>query len=174
MAGFFRSLFKTSDEARSREQDRATPAPEPGIMLDRATVVRLSRALVVLGTEVWRARGRLQKAAQARANDTDRSLRHLESSIEKMAEALESIGLRADDASGRTWDERDPVKVLVFEPTAGLTRAKVLEVVKPTLYLGDALLVPGEVVVGVPPDAMEGAAQESQKADHRDEPAKHK
>lgn len=162
---FFRSLFKGTPphdgagtkDARTAKELEAT---QPGVALDHETTVRLARALVVLGVEVWRARGRLAKAAEASAKlaavggaeaGDARLLRHLESSIEKMNEALQSLGLRADDPAGRSWDERDAVKVLVFEPTPGLTRPRVLEVVKPTLYLGDSLLAAGEVVVGVPP-----------------------
>lgn len=162
---FFRSLFKGSPPpegpgAKDARTSRELETTQPGVALDHETTVRLAKALVVLGVEVWRARGRLAKAAEASAKlaavgggegGDARVLRHLESSIEKMNEALHSLGLRADDPTGRSWDERDAVKVLVFEATPGLTRARVLEVVKPTLYLGDSLLAAGEVVVGVPP-----------------------
>ena len=156
---FFRSLFKGQGATPRASEPREPESTQPGVALDHETTVRLARALAVLGVEVWRARGRLAKATEANAKlaavgggeggDT-RVLRHLESSILKMDEALESLGLRADDPTGRTWDERDAVKVLVFEPTPGLERARILEVVKPTLYLGDSVLAVGEVVVGVP------------------------
>ena len=159
MGNFFRSLFRGAP-GPALQDDASPPTPPPAApggatVLDAETTTRLARALVVLGTEIWRARGKLPRNGEG----TDaRGLRLVETSLDKMAGALESLGLRHDDPSGRTWDERDPVKVLVFEETPGLTRPQVIEVVKPTLYLGESLLSAGEVVVGVPPGT--GAADE--------------
>ena len=149
MGNFFRSLFRASAPAPTLEdQPPAThPVPGGGTTLDAESTARLARALVVLGTEVWRARAKLPKSDGADA----RTLRVVETSLDKMAHALESLGLRHDDPTGRTWDDRDPMKVLVFEETPGLGRPQIIEVVKPTLYLGESLLSAGEVVVGVPP-----------------------
>ncbi|MBI3072466.1 MAG: hypothetical protein HYY84_10160 [Deltaproteobacteria bacterium] len=113
---------------------------------ERAAIERLSKALTVFATEVWRVRSRL-----ARLSEAERAVvRTVEASSDKMLAALESLGIRIDDPAGRTWDERDAVTVLVFEPTDDVTRAVVSETVKPTLFLGESLLSPGEVVVAVP------------------------
>jgi hypothetical protein len=140
VAKFFRNLFRGNPPSTPAAEE-SRPAPPEG-----DTVVRLTRALITLTTEVWRARSRLEKLTPAERAP----LRVVQSSIDKMSAALESLGVRVDDPTGRTWDERDPVKVLVFEAAEGVTRAQVTEVVKPTLYLGESLLAAGEVVVAVP------------------------
>lgn len=184
MANFFRSLFRGAPAdptpAAPLEDDSGTPqgrtgetqgrTGEPparsaaggGTVLDAEMSTRLARAFVVLGTELWRARGKLPRGGDGLGEGADaRALRQVESSLDKMGAALETLGLRHDDPTGRTWDERDPMKVLVFEETAGLSRAQVVEVVKPTLYLGESLLAAGEVVVGVPVGA--GPANEERR-----------
>jgi hypothetical protein len=114
--------------------------------VDSSAVERLSNALTILATEVWRVRVRLTKMT-----DAERApVRTIEAASDKMLAALESLGIRIDDPAGRTWDARDAVTVLVFEPADGVTRAVVAETVKPTLFLGESLLAPGEVVVAVP------------------------
>jgi hypothetical protein len=131
---FFRSLFRSSP-----------PPPEAPAAADGDVARRLSQSLVTLALELWRVETRLARLGEAERA----SLRTLRASFDKMNEALASLGLRVDAPTG-TWDERDPVKVLLFEPTAGLTRARIAEVVKPTIYIGESILAHGEVVVAVP------------------------
>lgn len=146
MGGFFRSLFRPS---ASMPREELPPAGEEA-------AARLARVLSTLATELWRARARLDKVPP----DGRAPLRVVETALDKMAAALESLGVRVDDPTGRSWDERDPVKVLLFEPTPGLARPRIAEVVKPTLYLGESLLCPGEVVVAVPEAEPEPADAE--------------
>ena len=143
MGSFFRNLFRSAGGEVHPSAREAPPAPPTA---DPRVAERLARALVTIAVETWRMRARL-----AKLDDSQRSaLRVLETSLDKTGDALSSLGLRVHDPVGQSWDERDPEKVLLFEEAEGTTKPRVVEVVKPTLYLGETLLAPGEVVVAVP------------------------
>ena len=45
------------------------------------------------------------------------------------------------------------LKVLAFQPTPGLTRERIVETIKPTIYFADQTLQMGEVIVATPEDS---------------------
>lgn len=103
--------------------------------------------LADVGTGLWRLKQRMVEPGTDRPLDEmRRAYRHLESTWD----ALAGAGLQILDHTGMAFDAGLAIKVLAYQPTAGLTRDRVLETVKPSIYLRDTRLQMGEVIVGTP------------------------
>ena len=128
------------------------PAAAPAAGVGAAPAAGTTEALCALSVEVWRLKGRLARLTEVLPA---KELRPLQSSISKMEEALAGGGVQVDDPQGRPYHEGDPLEVLVFEPSPGLSRPTVLQTVKPAVLLGGKVSRRAEVVVGTPGKAEE-------------------
>lgn len=127
-----------------------TTAPPPGpaeadvaFLADLATALfRLRRLMVPVGETTPREEMR-------------RAYRHLDSAWSVLAKA----GLDVRDHHDEPVPEGDwGVRILAFEPTPGVTRARVKDTVRPTVYFRDRPLQVAEVVVAIPEEAADGPA----------------
>ena len=129
----------------------ATPAPaSPATPVapaanDVAPPSEFGPAFAELATHVWRARNRLGAAPP---EVTRRSLRHIEAAIE----TLRQLEVTSKDWLNEPYDPGLPLKVISFQPTAGLVRDTIIEVVRPAVFWRNRLMQSGEVVVGRSPD----------------------
>lgn len=85
-----------------------------------------------------------------------KAYRHLESVWDVLTEA----GVEIQDHTGAPFDPGLSLSVIARQPTAGITREKIVETVKPSIYFNKVLIQMGEVVVGTP----EGKTEEQSKA----------
>ncbi|MGA3008137.1 MAG: hypothetical protein ABSE59_09630 [Opitutaceae bacterium] len=114
----------------------ATAAPSPA--LDR---------IAEIATHVWRAKGKLVDPASGQPREeTRRIYRHVESTLDVLAQ----MGVAIRDQLNEPYDPGLPVNVLTFQPTPGLSRDMIIEVVRPTVIWQERVLQLGEVVVGTP------------------------
>ncbi len=120
----------------------AQPAPAGA---DLPTALTGSIANIV--TNLWRAKS---KMVDAKTGEPTEEMRRIHRHVEGALEAFTVLGLRISDMVNQPYDAGLPVKVLTFQPTAGLTRDTILEVVRPTVIWQDTLLQMGEIVVGIP------------------------
>ena len=118
------------------------PAPEPP-----ASPEGLGSSLAALATHVWRTKGKMVDSATGEPKeDSKRAYRHVEASIETLAQ----MGVTINDWLDQPYDPGLPVKVLTFQPHPGVTRDTVIEAVRPTVIWREQLLQLAEVVVGIP------------------------
>jgi hypothetical protein len=128
-----------------------TPASAPAAMPEA-----LGASLCQLATHVWRTRAKLVDAETGQPREENKRVyRHVEGAMESLGQ----MGLTMNDWMNQPYDAGLPVKVISFQPTPGLTRDTIVEVVKPTVIWNDTLLQLGEVVVGVPPQSDETTTQ---------------
>lgn len=131
---------------RELSEAAQSPAPAPAATPAPAgDTAALDAPLADLATHVWRARHRLNDNAQP-ADAIRRTGRHIDSAVE----AFTQLDLNLKDWINEPYDPGLPVKVLTFQPTAGLTRDTVIEVIRPAVLWRGRLLQSGEVVVGTP------------------------
>jgi hypothetical protein len=103
--------------------------------------------LADVSTGLWRLRQKMvQPGSDRPLDEMRRAYRHFES----VWDALANEGVQIYDHTGENFDSGKQIKVLAFQPTPGLNREKVLETVKPTIYVKDQLVQMGEVYVGTP------------------------
>lgn len=104
--------------------------------------------LAEIATHVWRAKTKLVDPATGQPRDEAKRVhRHIESALETLAQ----MGVVIRDPLHQAYDPGLPVNVLTFQPTPGLSRDTIVEVVRPTILWQERVLQIGEVVVGTPP-----------------------
>lgn len=134
-----RQLQKTQSAA-------ASPAAAVSAEADPA----LGQALSSLATHVWRAKHRMVDAKTGLPNeDMKRVYRHVEAAVE----TLRTMDVTMNDWLNQSYDSGLPVKVLTYQPAAGIERDTVIEATRPTVVWKNQLLQLGEVVVGIPEHA---------------------
>ncbi|WNV85578.1 hypothetical protein [Umezawaea sp. Da 62-37] len=108
-------------------------------------------ALATAATNLWRARKRI-------AREDSRGARQVGRYLLASQEALDSAGVVVQDHDGDDYHPGLSLEVLVFQEEPELKGEKVLETVRPSIYLGDRRIRMGQVIVGRPlgPDTHSG------------------
>ncbi|SEO63483.1 hypothetical protein [Amycolatopsis saalfeldensis] len=99
--------------------------------------------LATAATALWRARKRLDGA-------DDRAARQAGRLLAMSQESLEAAGVAVQDHDGTLYDSGLALEVLVFQDEPGFTAERVVETVRPSVYLADRRIQMGQVIVGCP------------------------
>jgi hypothetical protein len=75
-----------------------------------------------------------------------RAYRH----VEGILESLHEMGIELKDHTGDSFDYGMPLKVVTTEPTQGITKERVTETIKPTVFWQKKIIQMGEVVIATP------------------------
>lgn len=114
---------------------------------DSAAEKKQMRFLADVGTGLWRLRQKmLQPGTERPLEEMRRAYRHLESVWDVLAEA----GVEIQDHTDTLFDPGMSLRVIAFQPTAGIERERVLETIKPTIYFQKRSIQMGEVIVATP------------------------
>ncbi|WP_131738738.1 hypothetical protein [Actinomadura roseirufa] len=105
------------------------------------------RSLADVATSVWRLRVRTAGLPDGMRSTT----RH----VEKAWDALAQAGVEIKDHLNDPFDSGLSISVVAFQPTPGLERERVIETIRPSVYLGDRRIQMAEVIVGTPDSAAE-------------------
>jgi hypothetical protein len=131
-------LVRIADQIAKQAEEKPV---EPG-----SSSVR-SAFLGEVGTGLWRLRQKMVEPQTGKPlEEMRRAYRHFES----VWDALERDGVKIYDHTGEEFDAGRSIKVLAYQPTPGLTRERVTDTIKPTIYVHDDLVQIGEVIVGTP------------------------
>jgi hypothetical protein len=134
------ALVSLAQEIRSR---KTPPTVESVPLNDLAGLFSSS------GTNLWRLRKKMLDPGTGQPLEAMRRVyRHLES----MWDAFGDSGIKIQDHDGEAVPEGGiyALKVIAFQPTAGLQRQQVIETIKPTIYYKERMIQRGEVIVGTP------------------------
>lgn len=103
--------------------------------------------LAALSTHLWRMGKRLADPKSGRpCEETRKIFRHYEACMD----TLKKAGVEIIDHTGDAFDAGLSIEVLTYQPSAGLDRDRVIETVRPTVYLHDQRIQMGVVIVGTP------------------------
>ncbi len=106
-----------------------------------------ARMMADVGTGLWRLRQKMLKPGSTQPLEEMRKpYRHLES----VWDALGQAGVEIHDYTDRPFDQGLSLKVIAYQPTPGLSRQRIIETIKPSIYLRGDMLQIGEVIVGTP------------------------
>lgn len=142
-------LADTLRDATSSGDSVAPPVPS-----DRAPCSLDERSLANLCTGVWRVRRRMIDSATGLPRDDMRMpFRHLES----VWDTLLAAGVEIRDHTDEPVPEYGSValEILAYQPTSGLSRDKVIDTIKPSIYMDGRLMQMGQVIVGTPEHGAE-------------------
>jgi hypothetical protein len=70
--------------------------------------------------------------------------------VEAAADFIHQGDLEIKDHTGEIYDGGMRIKVIAFQKMDGLSRERIIETIKPTIYFKGKLLQLGEVIVGTP------------------------
>ena len=147
-----------------RLADLSEPAVAPGgAVAGGADVAQVEsgelfsdEALASLCIGVWRVRRRMIDPTMGTARDEMRApYRHLEAVWDTLAQS----GVDIRDHTGELVPEYGSfaLDVLAYQPTPGIVRDRVVDTIKPSVYVRGRLVQMGQVIVGTPEGASEGS-----------------
>ncbi|MBB4688421.1 hypothetical protein [Amycolatopsis jiangsuensis] len=152
------------NDARQRRYHKEFRIAEPGLHADdrarlRDLLAQLSAVrqavpertgpelsesdLAAAATALWKARRRLDGAQDRVARQAGRLLR-------ASHDALHDAGVEVQDHDGAPFDTGLALEVLLFQDQPGLDMERVVETVRPSVYLMQRRIQMGQVVVGRP------------------------
>jgi hypothetical protein len=107
-----------------------------------------------IGTIIWR----LQKRSAAEI-DPPEKIRRVSRDIESASDILCQGDIEIRDHTGQIYDGGMGLRVIAYQPMPGLSRAKIIETIRPTIYYRNKIVRIGEVIVGTPEkDTMPNAS----------------
>jgi hypothetical protein len=129
----------------------------PGLAKQDAQMVvaippTFAKATIAVATNVWRLRARLidRHSGEIREDVSREDVKKMTRYIEAIYEAFSEIGVEIKDRTGETFDYGLPEKVVTTQPQEGLSRERIIETLRPTIYWKDKLAQQGEVIIATP------------------------
>lgn len=116
----------------------------------------LLRVLLELTTGLWRIR---RATPPPNDDESPDELRRLRRHVDATWDILASAGVEVRDHTGGRYVTGMALKVLAFQPVAGVTVEVIDETVKPSIFYKDRLRQPGEVIVATPEAARDGSVE---------------
>lgn len=108
---------------------------------------KLLTIVAELATGLWRVRNRVRTLPEG-----DESIRRLKRVMEAVWEAMEANNVKVQEHTGEDYDEGMALEVLDVQTNPSLARAKVVETVKPSIFVNGRLVQWGIVIIGKPPE----------------------
>jgi hypothetical protein len=113
----------------------------------QAETRELTELLRLQANGLYRIRTRMPAPGAPNAAD---AVRRARGHVESTWDAVKKAKVEIHDHTGERYVDGMAVKVLAFQPTAGITFDAIIETVKPSIFYRDKLIQMGEVVVGTP------------------------
>jgi len=105
------------------------------------------QCMLKIANNAWRA---TTKMTDAFSGEVKEEFKGIAKPIEGILRGLRELGFEIKDHTDAPYDEGQCLKVIVSEPTFGISKPKVKETYKPTVYFKSNILQHGEIVVAVP------------------------
>jgi hypothetical protein len=113
---------------------------------------QVAKGLASIATNAWKVKTKmLDNNSGAVREDMKRVYRHVESILE----SLQEMGVEIKDHTDDAFDYGLPLKVITTQPMPGITKEKVIETIKPTVFWQKQIIQMGEVVVATPQSPQE-------------------
>lgn len=110
--------------------------------------IQLKNAIADVAVHLWRIKRRMTDEKGEPIEETRRHFRHIQAAFDD----LKSAEIEIKDFEGQLIPESGvlSMRVLAYQPTAGITSDQVIETVKPAVYLNGETIRYGEVIIGIP------------------------
>ena len=113
------------------------------------------KATITVATNAWRLRTRLidRHSGEVKEDVSKEDVKKMARYIESIYEAFAEIGIEIKDRTGEAFDYGLPEKVVTAQPQEGITRERIIETLRPTIYWKEKLAQQGEVTIATPIEA---------------------
>lgn len=136
---------------KSVPKEASGPEPPPATTRPVAGTIDV-KTVATVATALWRARNKMLAPGSDRPPPELRvPYRHLETAWD----ALHDAGIEVQSHDGLASDPGLALSVVAYQPTAGLDCDRVVETIRPSVYLNGRPIQQGEVVVGTPIESEE-------------------
>lgn len=127
----------------------AKPARHAEKSHDNSSMVEIEmKTLASIATYTWKAKSRLEDVGGVEQSEV---LKRVSGDIGRIWNVLvDDLGLEIKGHTGDFFDYGLPLKVVTTQPTAGITKERVIETIKPTIYWRNKIIQRGEVVIATP------------------------
>lgn len=106
------------------------------------------KTLAAIATYAWKSKSRLKDAGSVEDGGI---LSRVNGDIGRIWKVLvDDLGLEIKDHTEEVFDYGMPLKVVTTQPTADITKERVIETIKPTIYWRNKIIQRGEVVIATP------------------------
>jgi hypothetical protein len=105
------------------------------------------KAIADLATNAWKAK---IKMIDNSSGEVREEMKRVYRPIEGMFASFQELGVEIKDHTGEIFDYGLPLKVVTTQPTPGITKERVIETLKPTIYWQEHIIQMGEVVIATP------------------------
>jgi hypothetical protein len=113
------------------------------------------KAVATIATNAWKAKSRMVDASGEPREEMKRPFRN----IEAILDALHELEVEIKDRCGEAFDYGLPEKVVATQTQEGLSREKVIETIKPTIYWNGQIIQHGEVIIATPAQTKEATPE---------------
>lgn len=142
-------------EAAETISRQVNASASPGAELSDASVTdadgafaeEMIRMIANVGTGLWRMR---QKMLQPGKDELSEEMRRVYRHFESVWDAVIQAGVEIQDHTDDLYGSGTTLRVIAFQPTAGVEREVVAETLKPTIYFRGRMVQMGEVIVATP------------------------
>jgi len=130
--------------AQGHQPDAACPLQRVIASHDNVVI----KCMAAIATNAWKAKNKMVDNSTGEVrDDMKRVYRHIEGILDTLGE----MGIEVKDHTGDAFDYGLPLKLVTTQPTPGITKEKVIETIKPTVYCQKTRIIQmGEVVVATP------------------------
>jgi hypothetical protein len=118
----------------------------------------LLRTYADLGTSWWRLARKMLRPGTDRPLD---EMKGIFTFVESLRDVIEELGIQVIDHTGKEIPQNLSLEVLAYQEKPGLTKDRVSETVRPTVYYKDRMIQMGRVYVDTPVSAGKSASKAS-------------
>lgn len=169
MADFVRNMMKKispKPRKKAREKEKLPPqaidgTPDnippliedfqtalPTYTDDKQTVKQLKTTLAEVAVHLWRIKKRMTNEDGEPLEEFRRHFRHVQAALDDLTNS--QIELKDFDRQIIPENGVLSIRVLAYQPTAGISSEQIIETVKPAIYYKGETIQHGEVIVGIP------------------------
>jgi hypothetical protein len=138
---------KLIDALKTQIKSILSSQHETGTSTRYAVPEKMVKAIADLATNAWKAK---IKMIDNSSGEVREEMKRVYRPIEGMFTSFQELGVEIKDHTGEIFDYGLPLKVVTTQPTPGITKERVIETLKPTIYWQEHIIQMGEVVIATP------------------------
>lgn len=114
----------------------------------KQTVKHLKKTLAGVAVHLWRIKKRMTNENGEPLEEFRRNFRHVQAALDDLTNS--QIEIKDFDHQIIPENGVLSIRVLAYQPTAGISSEQIIETVKPAIYYKGETIQHGEVIVGIP------------------------
>lgn len=137
---------KTQNKVTSFTENHQTVSED--LTQDKQTVRHLKKTLAEVAVHLWRIKKRMTNENGEPLEEFRRNLRHVQAALDDLTNS--QIEIKDFDKQNIPENGVLSIRVLAYQPTAGISSEQIIETVKLAIYYKGETIQYGEVIVGIP------------------------